>query len=122
MRFPKHQAEFFNLLSTVFYYLISGKSHVGYLAQDEWNRIYQPKYNHQVCQPVRSADSQKQRTYECIIIESYEGEDEVLNAEGVLDGETDASDNDEEDDTRRQVTCISHGMSWDSRDKKGEME
>ena len=50
MRFPEHQSEFFKLLSTVLYYLVSGYSNVGYLAADEWNPYYKTKYNIQVCE------------------------------------------------------------------------
>src|SRR5271154_1653012 len=45
MWFPEHQAEFFKLLSTVLYYLVSGYSNVRYLAADKWNPYYKTKYN-----------------------------------------------------------------------------
>ena len=45
MRQPKQQAEFFKLLSTLFYYMISGNSNIGYLAKDEWNPYYKEKHN-----------------------------------------------------------------------------
>jgi hypothetical protein len=45
MRQPKQQAEFFKLLSTLFYYMISGESNIGYLAKDEWNPYYTEKHN-----------------------------------------------------------------------------
>lgn len=41
MRFPKQQANFFRLFANVLCYLISGNSHVLYLAKDERNPYYQ---------------------------------------------------------------------------------
>ena len=49
MRYPEYQAEFFKLLSTVLYYMVSGYSNVGYLAGEEWNPYYKSKYGLQVC-------------------------------------------------------------------------
>jgi len=40
MRFPKQQANFFRLFADVLYYLVSGNSHVFYLAKDENNPYY----------------------------------------------------------------------------------
>ena len=40
MRFPKQQANFFRLFANVLYYLVSGNSHVFYLAKDESNPYY----------------------------------------------------------------------------------
>jgi hypothetical protein len=48
MRHPKQQAEFFRLLSTVLYYMLSGYSNVGYLAAEKWNGHYKSEYNIQV--------------------------------------------------------------------------
>jgi hypothetical protein len=57
MRRPDHQAAFFKLLSTLFCYMVSGNSCIGYLARDEWNQYYQTKYNLHVCQVLISAAS-----------------------------------------------------------------
>ena len=40
MKKPRHQADFFKLLSKLFYYLIQGSSHVGYLTAENWNKYY----------------------------------------------------------------------------------
>jgi hypothetical protein len=37
MRKPTHQAEFFTLLATLFNYMVSGKSHIGYLSNNLGN-------------------------------------------------------------------------------------
>ena len=50
MRQTKHQEEFFKLLSTMFYYMVCGKSNIGYLAENEW------KYNVQVSPTLVVAD------------------------------------------------------------------
>lgn len=39
-REPSRQAEFFKLLATFFYYMVSGNSGIGCLANDEWNQYY----------------------------------------------------------------------------------
>jgi len=40
MRVPKHQADFFRLLSKVLYYIVSGNSRVGVLAAQPWNKYF----------------------------------------------------------------------------------
>jgi hypothetical protein len=37
MRNPTHQAEFFKLLATLFNYMVSGKSHIGFLSNNLGN-------------------------------------------------------------------------------------
>ena len=97
MRFPDHQARFFKLLSTVLYYLVSGYSNAGYLAADKWNPYYKAMYRLDVCQFLVCANPQIPRIYECVMVEPYRADPKILNAEGDLDGEHDAPDEDIEE-------------------------
>lgn len=118
MRKPENQAEFFRLLSTLFYYMVSGKSHIAYLANEEWNPCYQEKYGLQVCRDLVPADSQKRPMYECVTVKSYRGADEILDMEGVLDGESDASDADM-DDYKLRRDSISDSVTSSIRGEYG---
>jgi hypothetical protein len=57
--------------------------------------------------------------YECVVVTPYRPDPKVLNAEGDLDGESDADDEDIEELSRRarSVTSSTRGTdgSWDSR-------
>jgi len=124
MRFPEHQAEFFKLLSTLLYYLVSGYSNVGYLAADEWNPYYKILYGIQVHQDLIRTNPQKPRMYECVVVDSYHADPAILYAEGDLDMESDAEDEEIEELNPRQAhsetssTRATDGFSegsWDSR-------
>ena len=123
MRFPEQQAEFFKLLSTVLYYLVSGFSNVGYLAADAWNPYFQVLYDVKVHQDLIYANRQKPRMYECIVVKPELANPALLNAEGDLDMESDADD-EEIEELQGQVyseTPNTRGIdgysdrSWDSR-------
>jgi hypothetical protein len=77
MHKPAHQAEFFTLLATLFNYMVSGKSHIGFLSNNLGNIYAQ--------EPV-------QEIFDCIIVGKpwYKQLDD--NSEGELDGESDLSD------------------------------
>lgn len=49
MRYPTEQALFFELLTSVLYYIISGHSKVGFLAADDWNKYYRAAFGLDVC-------------------------------------------------------------------------
>ena len=124
MRFPEHQAEFFKLLSTVLYYLVSGYSNVGYLAADEWNPYYKVMYGIQVRQHLVCANHQKPQMYECVAVKPYRADPALLYAEGDLDMESDAEDEEIEELMPRQApseTSSTRGAdsysdgSWNSR-------
>ena len=53
---------------------------------------YRIKYNLHMSQVPVSPDYQKRTMYDCVIVRSYRGVDEILDAEGKLDNESDASD------------------------------
>jgi hypothetical protein len=118
MRQPKRQAEFFKLLSRLLYYMVSGNSNIGYLAKDEWNPYFKAKKNLQVSLALVFADSLKRPMYDCIIVKPYREEDEILDAEGDLDGESDASDIDMREIQSHQ-NGFSHSVSPSTRDKVG---
>jgi hypothetical protein len=120
MRKPKDIAEFFRLVSKILYYIVSGQSHIGYLAAEPWNEYYlavlrakerqknideskvkrdASNDNSEVCKRVTPADFQSRPTYDYIVVRPYDEEqsralDEILNEEGELDGESDADDED----------------------------
>ena len=98
--------------------MISGKSHIAYLANEEWNPCYKEKYDLQVCQNLVSADSQKRPMYECVIVKSYRGADEILDNEGDLDGESNASDVDMNDFKLRQDS-FSDSVTFSTRGESG---
>ena len=56
--------------------------------------------------------------YECIIVKPYRGADEILDAEGDLDGESDASDIDMNEIRSRQDS-ISHSVTSSTRGEVG---
>jgi hypothetical protein len=67
MRQPKQQAEFFKLLSTLFYYMISGESNIGYLAKDEWNPYYTEKNNLHVLSALVFANVRNDRCMSALL-------------------------------------------------------
>jgi hypothetical protein len=118
MRKPENQAEFFKLLSTLFYYMISGKSHIAYLADEEWNPCYKEKYGLQVSPDLVPTDSQKRPMYDCVIVKPCRGVDEILDEEGDLDGESDASDVDM-DDFKLRRGSFSYSITSSTRGEFG---
>lgn len=89
MRDPHDQAGFFKLIAKLFYYLVSGKSHVGYLAAEPWNRYFKSL---KVCPLINHADSQAPKIYDSIVVAPWQEakttlSDAVLDKEGYLDGE-----------------------------------
>jgi hypothetical protein len=53
MKRPQDQAEFFVLLSKLLYYIVTGKSNIGFLANENWNPFADStKHKPQVCQIV----------------------------------------------------------------------
>lgn len=102
----------------VLYYLVSGRSHVGYFAAKTWN-YYCLKVQHGgVSRTMVCADSQILPMYECIVVgPSHHLSDEELYEDGVLNGETD----DEDDWGLRQIqsqTSSTRGTE-DSQDSRG---
>jgi len=83
MRMPEEQASFFELLTKVLYYVISGYSKVGYLGADNWNKYYQGGYGVDVCPVSVGADSQNTAIYECVMVEPKVCDERILKR-GIL--------------------------------------
>ena len=121
MRKPGDQADFFRLLSKVLYYIVSGNSRVGFLAAQQWNPYFvavkggkkpedpdRGRHRPEVCKTVVPADFQTRPMYDCIEVRPY-GEKQILveasfmDAEGVLDDESDVEDDDLDEDELRKA-------------------
>jgi hypothetical protein len=129
MRKPKDNAEFFELISKLLYYIVKGQSQIGYLAPGLWNQYYRAMS--EVCEHIALANVQSPPILDCIHVKPYNKDqiyresDEILNEDGVLDGESDADDADIGDDHDVEwmddvsdgVSSGSHGESsdWSSR-------
>jgi len=93
MRKPTDQAAFFRLLVDLFNYMVSGKSHIGYLNNNPSNPY--------VLRPVKCllliyADVQDPIVYDCIVMKYPKEVALEDNSEGELDGESDVPDDDED--------------------------
>ena len=135
MKKPREHADFFKLLSKLFYYLVSGQSKVGYLAAQGWNKYYRAVAQLKVYNAVVGADYQTPQIYDSIVVRPWNEEPKVLednvwDEEGPLDGELlygIPKDMDESipDDARSLTSSPRRAdpespagthVSWDSRD------
>ena len=126
---PKHQAEFFKLLSKVLYYIVSGNSRVGVLTRQPWSEQIgtkkadaQPEaFANDATEPDRrshtpeaskklpsQADFETPQIYDCIYVRPYAEQQITVGAgymdeEGILDGESEVEDDDLDDDEKTEA-------------------
>lgn len=67
MRKPKDNAEFFELISKLLYYIVNGQSRIGYLAPGLRNKYYHVK----VCEHIALANVQSLPILNCINVKPY---------------------------------------------------
>jgi len=87
MQYPQKQADLFDLLSRLLFYLVSGFGKVGYIAADEWNEFYTRQHRGpSVHRTVIHADYQVKRMWESLRVQTTtrRANEEDLQEGGVL--------------------------------------